>query len=160
MSNRNKRGKVWIAAAGLVIDEGKWLVVKKKYGGLKGKWSIPAGFVEEGETLDAAAVREVFEETGITAEAVSVLGVRTGVINSETSDNMVIFLLKRTGGSLRHAEDEIEEAAFLTEEELRLSPDSSLMIYFFLDSSTSPLHAELDPGSIFGYTSYKLFDTR
>ncbi|MFC0187713.1 NUDIX domain-containing protein [Fictibacillus aquaticus] len=160
MFNKTKRGKVWIAAAGLVIEDGKWLLVKKKYGGLKGKWSIPAGFVDEGETLDAAAVREVYEETGIIAEAVSVLGVRTGVLNEEISDNMVIFLLKKTGGSLKAAAEEIEDAVFMTEEEMRSSPDASLMIHFFLGEKTGDLHSELDPGSIFGYTSYKLFDTR
>ena len=58
--SRNKRGNVWLAAAGLVVNsEGQWLVVRKTYGGLKGKWSIPAGFVDGNETADDAAIREV-----------------------------------------------------------------------------------------------------
>ena len=66
MSNQEKRGKVWLAVSGLVKStEGQWLVVKKRYGGLKGKWSLPAGFVDEGETADEAVIREVKEETGI-----------------------------------------------------------------------------------------------
>lgn len=34
---------------------------------VKGKWSLPAGFVNEGETVDEAVKREVLEETGIVA---------------------------------------------------------------------------------------------
>ncbi len=37
-------------------------------------WSLPKGHVEEGETYEQAAVREVFEETGIEAEMVAPLG--------------------------------------------------------------------------------------
>ncbi len=41
----SKRGNVWLGAAGLVVNsKGQWLVVKKRHGGLHGKWSLPAGF--------------------------------------------------------------------------------------------------------------------
>ena len=60
---------VWLAVSGLVIsDKGEWLVVNKRYGGLKGQWSLPAGFVKNDETVDEAVVREVLEETGIQTE--------------------------------------------------------------------------------------------
>ncbi|WNB92982.1 NUDIX hydrolase [Bacillus sp. NEB1478] len=158
---KKDRGTVWLAAAGLLIDEdGKWLVVKKKYGGLKGKWSIPAGFVEAGETVDEAAVREVFEETGILGEVVSVLGIRTGVIKETTSDNMIVFLLNKKSGALMPAEGEIECASFLTPEELRNDPATSLMIHFFMNQKDKDIHDGINPGDIFGYTSYKIFDTR
>jgi 8-oxo-dGTP diphosphatase len=91
-----KRGNVWIAAAGLVVNEAdEWLVVKKKYGGLKGKWSLPAGFVQQGEMLDEAAVREIKEETGIDTEVIGFLGMRTGVIHDEVSDNVCRCLFKQ-----------------------------------------------------------------
>lgn len=52
-----KRGNVWLGASGLVMNRmGEWLVVRKTYGGLKGAWSFPAGFVDGGETADAAAI--------------------------------------------------------------------------------------------------------
>jgi 8-oxo-dGTP diphosphatase len=69
-------------------------VVKKKYSGLKGMWSLPAAFVQANETVDQAVVREIFEETGIRTEIEGVIGLRSGVINGEISDNMLMFLLK------------------------------------------------------------------
>jgi ADP-ribose pyrophosphatase YjhB (NUDIX family) len=90
----SKRENVWLGVAGVVIsDDGRWLVVKKRYGGLKGSWSLPAGFVNEGETADEAVIREVYEETGVECTVKGLLGVRTGVIRESISDNMLVFLL-------------------------------------------------------------------
>lgn len=58
---------------------------------------MPAGFVNEGETVDEAVKREVLEETGIVAHVKGIIGVRSGVIRNEISDNMIIFLLEPEG---------------------------------------------------------------
>jgi 8-oxo-dGTP diphosphatase len=157
------RGKVWLAAAGLVINErGKWLVVKKKYGGLKGKWSLPAGFIEEGETADQGVVREVFEETGISCVVLGLIGMRTGVIRNEVSDNMVIFQLKpiQKEELIQIQHDELLQVAWMSEEELLNDIDVSVMIPSLIKEQQKQLlapHEGIDPGNIFGYTSYKLF---
>ncbi len=158
---KKDRGNVWLAAAGLLIDDdGRWLVVKKSYGGLKGKWSIPAGFVDPGETVDEAAVREVFEETGILGEVSSILGIRSGVIKGTISDNMVVFLLRKKSGNLSQHSSEIETAAFMSPEELSADPATSLMIHYFLDRKKSFIEDKINPGDVFGYTTYKIIDCR
>ena len=57
-----------IVGVGAVVlnGDGRVLLVKRAHEPLKGEWSLPGGGVEVGETLDAAVVRELFEETGLT----------------------------------------------------------------------------------------------
>ncbi|MGZ0086940.1 NUDIX domain-containing protein [Caldibacillus thermoamylovorans] len=157
----SKRGNVWIAAAGLVINEaGEWLVVKKKYSGLKGKWSLPAGFVQPGEMLDETAVREVWEETGISSEPVALLGVRTGVINGNISDNMAIFLLRPRSERIIVQTEELDAAAFLSRAALQADRDTSGLIRYLLalePLAFLPPHNGLNPGDPFGYTKYRLY---
>jgi 8-oxo-dGTP diphosphatase len=154
----SKRGNVWIGVAGLVKDsEGKWLVVKKKYSGLKDLWSLPAGFVKQNETVDQAVLREVKEETGIDATLVGLIGVRTGVIREEISDNMLLFLLHANDTNLKIQESELSDARFLTEEELLNDPTSSLLIkYLIQDPPNNPMNVikGLNPGDQFQYTTY------
>lgn len=161
--SRSTRGNVWLGAAGLVVNnEGQWLVVRKTYGGLKGKWSIPAGFVDGNETADNAAIREVKEETGIDCKLENMIGFRTGVLNGEISDNMAIFFLSPTAESqfLVPQLKEVSEVAWKSPLELKEDPDSSLLI---LEMAENVIEAGLDeindinPGEVFGYTAYKLF---
>jgi ADP-ribose pyrophosphatase YjhB (NUDIX family) len=162
MSSHEKRGKVWLAVSGLVMSsEGEWLVVKKRYGGLKGQWSLPAGFVNEGETADEAVVREVKEETGIDCTVKGLLGLRTGVIKGEISDNMLVFLLAPSGDlTIHHQVKELFEARFMGPEELSLEKDASILLQYLIHQSLSVIKLGTDginPGNQFGYTSYKLF---
>ncbi|WP_203363143.1 NUDIX hydrolase [Bacillus sp. REN10] len=158
-----KRGNVWLGAAGLVMDSsGRWLVVKKSYGGLKGQWSLPAGFVDQGETADEAAVREVKEETGIDCEVCGVVGIRSGVIKEEISDNLIIFLLtlKEDGQPIIIEEKELIDAAWLSTEELKNDAHTSILLGTLVDhieSASLFCQEGVDPGIQFGYTSYKLF---
>jgi 8-oxo-dGTP pyrophosphatase MutT (NUDIX family) len=162
MSNIAKRGKVWLAVAGLVkSSEGHWLVVKKRYGGLKGKWSLPAGFVDVGETADEAVIREVREETGIDCVVKGLMGLRTGVLSEEISDNLLVFLLEPLDEEgIQHQENELYEARFIAPEELLQEKDASIMLHYLINQSdtvTKPGFDGLNPGDHFKYSAYKLF---
>lgn len=157
-----KRGKVWLAAAGVVIDSsGRWLVVKKAYGGLKGQWSLPAGFVDEGETVDEAAVREVREETGIEASICGVAGIRSGVIQHDVSDTMILFhMLPVEEKEPKACEEELLDARWMTVSELEQSVETSVLLRRMLELfKTSALTSQdiSDPGPQFGYTAYRFF---
>jgi 8-oxo-dGTP diphosphatase len=52
----------------------KVLLIRRKHKPFTGKWAIPGGFVEMEETLEAAARRELREETGVEAGRLEQLG--------------------------------------------------------------------------------------
>ncbi|MHC0039006.1 NUDIX domain-containing protein [Pseudoneobacillus sp. C159] len=161
MSN-NKRGNVWLGVSGLVINQkGEWLVVKKRYGGLKGMWSLPAGFVEGNETADQAVIREIKEETGIDTLNKGLIGLRTGVIKEEISDNMLMFLLNPIEPAIvLAAEDELYEAKFMMPELLLEQEECSILLQYLIQLKISDVKPEINginPGDQFGYTAYKLF---
>lgn len=60
----------------IVRKENQVLLVSHTYGGAKGKLLIPGGFCRENELPEEAAVREVLEETSITAEVRRMAGIR------------------------------------------------------------------------------------
>ena len=55
--------------------DGRVLLIRRAKAPLLGRWSIPGGTVELGETLEKALVREMAEETGLEVEPVEVLTV-------------------------------------------------------------------------------------
>ena len=70
-------------AVGAVVlrDDGAVLLVQRGRPPAVGTWTFPGGKLEEGETLEQAVVREVFEETGLRVETVAL--VETVVIERE-----------------------------------------------------------------------------
>ena len=56
-----------LTADGAIIKDNKILLIKRKNDPFKGKWALPGGFVEYGEKVEDAVVREVLEETGVIA---------------------------------------------------------------------------------------------
>lgn len=61
------------AAVAVVIRDGRVLLVRRGTRPNWGRWGFPGGKIEAGETVRAAAIRELMEETAVTAEAEQVL---------------------------------------------------------------------------------------
>lgn len=65
-----------IHCVGVVCFQGEdVLLIQRGKAPRKGEWSIPGGRIEAGESEEAAALRELYEETGITAELIEKIAV-------------------------------------------------------------------------------------
>ncbi len=64
-----------VGVGAVILDGDRIVLVKRAHEPLQGEWSLPGGAVELGETLQAAIVREVREETGLEVEAGPVIEV-------------------------------------------------------------------------------------
>lgn len=100
-------------------DEGKILLVKRAMTPEKGKWSIPAGFLDHAEDPISTAEREVLEETNL---RVVIAGLVDVYYNAEalTQGGASIFILYRArlvGGDPK-AGDDADEADFFGSGEL------------------------------------------
>ncbi len=129
-----------ISAGGLVIDisGSRGLLIgridQKDQSGRRILWSLPKGHIEEGETPQSAALREVLEETGIESEISRSLGIidfwfMAG--GKRIHKTVHHFLFKETGGLLTPQESEVDEAAWFSLGEIveRLAyPDEKKLI--------------------------------
>jgi 8-oxo-dGTP diphosphatase len=68
MTDRRHPERPIVAVGAVIIDGSRVLLVQRGQEPLKGQWSLPGGVVETGETLKAALVREVREETCLEVE--------------------------------------------------------------------------------------------
>ena len=84
-------------------------------------WSLPKGHIEEGETPEDTAVREVAEETGIVGEVVAPLGIIDFWFVADgrrVHKTVHHFLLRAIGGALSDADIEVTEVAWVPLSEL------------------------------------------
>lgn len=63
-----------LAVGAVVRRDGELLMVERGVPPAAGRWSVPGGHVEPGETLDEAVRREVLEETGVDVQVGELLG--------------------------------------------------------------------------------------
>src|SRR5712671_8188300 len=64
-SSREYPERPMVGVGGVIIDQGRTLLIRRGSEPLLGEWSIPGGPLEIGETLEEGVARELLEETGI-----------------------------------------------------------------------------------------------
>ena len=91
---------------GIVTFSGKIVLIQRKKEPFKGQYALPGGFVEYGETVENAVVREVKEETGLETEIVDLVGVFSDPERDPRRHTLsVAYSLRITGGYLCSRDD-------------------------------------------------------
>ena len=100
-------------AAGVILArDGEILMVKRKFDPRAGKWCLPAGFLEYGESPERCAIRELREETGIRARLTGLFGVYAGIDDPRVRTVLILYSAEPTGGRLKAGDDAIEARFF------------------------------------------------
>jgi NADH pyrophosphatase NudC (nudix superfamily) len=111
--------------AGCVLEkDGKYLLVQERQQKVYGKWNLPAGRVDIGETIEQAAIRETLEETGYQVKLVKKLRIEH---DDATRPVLHSFKANITGGNLKFQEDELLDAQWFTFAEIeKLQTDGKI----------------------------------
>lgn len=99
------------AAGVILVEDNAVLLVQRKFEPRKGKWTLPAGFVEYDEVVIDCAVREAKEETGLDVEIDRLFGAYMAMDDPRTRVVLLLYTCKRLGGMLC-ASDDASDARF------------------------------------------------
>jgi 8-oxo-dGTP diphosphatase len=106
-----------VAAAILLEQDGRVLLVRRVNEPFRGRWTLPAGFVDSGEDPARAAERECLEETGLTVRATIVLDVIAGREHPRGADFVIVYRGEVLSGELQAADD-ADQARWFTRNDL------------------------------------------
>ena len=94
-----------VAAAVLIEQDGRVLLVRRVNEPFRGMWTLPAGFVNGGEDPAEAAARECLEETGLSVNVTRVLDVISGREHERGADFIIVYFAEIVSGELIPADD-------------------------------------------------------
>ena len=114
-----------IIVGGIIEKDNKILMVKEAKKKCYGKWNIPAGHLERGETIFEGAIREIFEETGCKVRLKNVLPVMSKDIENTTLI-IITFTTELLEENISFDEKEILDVKWISKEELLNMPDEKL----------------------------------
>ncbi|MBI2187554.1 MAG: NUDIX hydrolase [Acidobacteria bacterium] len=111
-----------VGVGAVIVRDGRVLIVRRRYEPLAGRWSLPGGTLELGETLEAGVAREMQEETGLDVQVGPVIEVFDRILLDETRRVqyhfvLVDYLCWPIGGELRPGSD-ADDAIFVQPAEL------------------------------------------
>src|SRR3989338_2775898 len=139
-------GVVKIVAGGLVVKDGKFVIVREKKNGIAGLWNFPLGGLEEGEKITDCAKREIEEETGLEVRLDYLVGVYQNP-KRPNGDCVVKFIFHATplSGTLTCPPD-LQEVKWVSFKEFKEIPASQqresvneLVVADYLSGAKYPL---------------------
>jgi 8-oxo-dGTP diphosphatase len=98
-----------LAVAVLVNDAGSLVLQRRRIDPGMGKWTFPSGYVERGERVEDAAVREAAEETGLIVRLTGLLGLYSHTGNPVA---LAVYTADAVGGTITVSDESDEVARF------------------------------------------------
>ena len=118
-----------VGIGGVVIENGRALLIKRGSEPLLGQWSIPGGTLELGESLQQGVARELLEETGLKVKVLDMIEAFDRIFLDPAAPNaedrsrpkyhyvIVDYLCERLAGEARASSD-VTDIAYAREDEL------------------------------------------
>jgi len=128
-SSREYPERPIVGVGGVIIDNGRALLIRRGSEPLRGEWSIPGGTLELGESLQEGVARELREETGLDVRVLELIEVFDRIFPDERLQAsaqkhqprfhfvIVDYLCERISGEPCAGSD-VTDVAFATEDEL------------------------------------------
>ena len=114
----------------------EFILIKRKNEPFKGQWALPGGFVDYGETVENAVIREMKEETSLDITIESLLGVYSDPKRDERFHTVsVVYVCKAYGNPI--AQDDAKEVYVYNLDEIpfeKLVFDHKKIILDFLEN--------------------------
>jgi 8-oxo-dGTP diphosphatase len=136
-----------VGVAAVIVHDGKLVLIRRGVEPAKGKWSIPGGAVELGETVRNTAIREAKEECGLDIELVGdrPMDALDNIIKGEKGRFqyhyvLLQFLARPKGGTLKPTSDVTEARWVPLEEVEKYDLTNSFRLFFKKHREELPSH--------------------
>ena len=124
-----------VGVGGVVIANGRVLLIKRGHPPLQGEWSIPGGTLELGETILEGVQRELREETGLEVRVLDLIEVFERVFRDDAGRTQYHFVIldyvcEAVSGEA-HAGSDVTDVAWVSEPDLErysLTPTAARVI--------------------------------
>jgi len=111
------------------------LLVKRKKDPYKNQFALPGGFVNEGETIEEAIEREVYEETSLKIHPIDILGVYSDPTRDPRGHMMTVVFIVLIIKGIATAGDDAKEISWIPIEkinEIKIAFDHKLVLHDYL----------------------------
>ena len=131
-----------VVTGGILEKDGKFLLVQENQNICKGKWNVPAGGLDENESLMEGAKREIYEETGCKVEITGILEIINEILEGV---NVVCFFFdtKIISENIKADGEEISNVKWFTYEEILNMKDKLRADGYFLSTIKNKINNKI-----------------